>query len=72
VLPKSPIGKAISYALKNWKELCLFTQDGRIRIDNNRSEQTLRKRSTCLNANRHFQVSGVACPDPGWAPTSPP
>jgi len=42
VLPKSPIGKAISYAIKNWKELCLFTEDGRIRIDNNRSEQTLR------------------------------
>jgi transposase len=42
VLPKSPIGKAIAYALKNWTELGRFLEDGRIRIDNNRSENQLR------------------------------
>jgi transposase len=42
VLPKSPIGKAIAYALRNWKELCRYLEDGRLRIDNNRSEQQLR------------------------------
>lgn len=42
VLPKSPIGKAIAYAQNNWKELSRFLEDGRIRIDNNRSENQLR------------------------------
>ena len=37
MLPKSLIGKAIAYALKNWKELCRYVGDPRIRIDNNRS-----------------------------------
>lgn len=41
-LPKSPIGKALGYAQKNWKELCRFLEDGRLRIDNNRSENALR------------------------------
>src|SRR5204862_5672757 len=42
VLPKSPIGKAIAYMLGNWTELVRFLEDGRLRIDNNRSEQQLR------------------------------
>lgn len=42
VLPRSLIGKAIAYALRNWKELCCFVEDPRIRIDNNRSEQQLK------------------------------
>lgn len=42
VLPRSPIGKAMKYAQKNWKELTRFADDGRIRIDNNRSENQLR------------------------------
>jgi len=40
--PKSPIAGAIKYCLKNWEALCLFTTDGRIPIDNNRTERTLR------------------------------
>jgi hypothetical protein len=42
VLPKSPIGKAIGYGIKNWKELSRFLDDGRIRLDNNRSENQMR------------------------------
>jgi hypothetical protein len=42
VMPKSPIGRAIAYALKNWTELQRYLEDGRLRIDNNRSEQQLR------------------------------
>jgi transposase len=40
--PKSPVTGAIKYSLKNWDALCLFTTDGHIPIDNNRSERTLR------------------------------
>ncbi len=40
--PKSLLGKAITYALNNWKALCLFLTDARIPLDNNASEQALR------------------------------
>jgi transposase len=42
VLPKSPIGKAIRYALGQWEELCRFVEDGAIPIDNNATERELR------------------------------
>ncbi len=42
VLPKSPIGRAISYALSNWRALCRYVEDGDLVIDNNLSERTLR------------------------------
>lgn len=35
VLPKSPIGKAINYALSQWDRLTVFIGDGRVPIDNN-------------------------------------
>jgi transposase len=40
--PKSAITGAVRYALKNWDALSLFTTDGNIPIDNNRTERTLR------------------------------
>jgi len=40
--PKSPLAKAINYALNNWKALGLFLTDARIPLDNNASEQALR------------------------------
>lgn len=40
--PKSPIGTAIRYALKNWKELGLFLREPRMPLDNNRAEAALR------------------------------
>ena len=42
VLPKSPLGEAIRYALNQWQSLCLYTTDGDIPIDNNRVERALR------------------------------
>ena len=40
--PKSPMGRAISYATKNWTELTEFLNDPKIPPDNNRSESALR------------------------------
>jgi hypothetical protein len=42
VLPKSSTAKAIRYARNNWKALNVFTTDGRLTIDNNLSERTVR------------------------------
>ena len=42
VLPKSPMGKAIRYALGQWIELGRFLKDGEIPIDNNAAERELR------------------------------
>jgi hypothetical protein len=42
VLPKSQFGKAINYALNQWEALLLYASDGRLEIDNNSSERTLR------------------------------
>lgn len=42
VLPKSPLGGAVTYALNQWQALCRYTEDGRLDIDNNRSERMLR------------------------------
>jgi transposase len=40
--PKSPMGRAIRYALHNHRALTRFTRDARIPPDNNRSESALR------------------------------
>ena len=41
-LPKSPLGAASGYALRNWGALTRYTEDGRLKIDNNGAEQALR------------------------------
>jgi transposase len=41
-LPKSALGKAVSYAQNQWRALRRYTEDGRLSIDNNVSERTLR------------------------------
>ena len=43
VLPKSPMGQAITYALNQWDALCVYTADGNLAIDNNASENALRR-----------------------------
>lgn len=43
VLPKSPMGQAITYALNQWDALCVYTTDGDLAIDNNASENALRR-----------------------------
>ena len=42
VLPKSPIGKAIAYALKRWNKITNYTTQGFLEIDNNRIENAIR------------------------------
>ena len=42
VTPKSATGMAISYTLKQWPKLITFMKDGRIEIDNNRAERSIK------------------------------
>ncbi|MET3322597.1 UNVERIFIED_ORG: hypothetical protein ABIC97_005745 [Peribacillus simplex] len=42
VLPKSALGKAITYCLNQWKHLEAFLLDSRLEIDNNRSERSIK------------------------------
>ncbi len=43
VLPKSPLGKAISYTLRNWKALNRYTEAPWLNIDNNHSERQIKQ-----------------------------
>ena len=40
--PKTPLGNAIGYLLRQWKRLVLFMTDGRLELTNNRVERELR------------------------------
>lgn len=42
VSAKSPTGEALKYIAKYWDGLCLFLQDGRVELDNNAVERTIR------------------------------
>ena len=42
VLPKSPMGQAIAYALRHWEALTRYLEHGFLAIDNNVAELTLR------------------------------
>lgn len=42
VLPKSALGTAVLYTLKNWDALCRYTDAGYLEPDNNYAEQCLR------------------------------
>ncbi len=42
VLPKSPLGQAIQYALNHWDALVRYTSDGNLAIDNNAAERAIR------------------------------
>lgn len=42
VATKSPLGEALKYIAKYWEGLCLFLTDGRIEINNNTVERTIR------------------------------
>jgi transposase len=42
VLPKSLLGKAISYCLAQWNRLVVYLEDGRLSIDNNAAENAIR------------------------------
>ena len=40
--PKSPIGRAMAYSLTHWDKLLRYLDDGRLEIDNNRSERAIK------------------------------
>jgi transposase len=42
VLPQSALGKAINYCLKLWPGLIRFLDDGRLEVDNNLTEQSIK------------------------------
>lgn len=42
LLPKSPLGKAVAYALNHWDGLIRYLSDGRLEIDNNLTEQEIK------------------------------
>ncbi len=41
-LPKSTIGKALGYSIERWKELSIYATDGKLNIDNNPVENSIR------------------------------
>src|SRR5205823_6104176 len=43
VLPKSPMGEAITYALNNWEALKRYTETGFLAIDNNAAEREMKR-----------------------------
>jgi len=64
ILPKSMIRKAIDYTLKLWKGLSAYAQDGRLEIDNNLVENTIRPvalgRKNYLFAGSHDAAQNLA------------
>jgi transposase len=41
-LPKSTIGKALGYTIERWSELMIYASDGKLNIDNNPVENSIR------------------------------
>lgn len=64
VTPASPIGKALAYSLKRWRELTEFIKDGRLEIDNNKIENEIRPialgRKNFLFAGSHESAQRIA------------
>jgi transposase len=42
VLPKSALGTAVTYCRKQWPKLVRFLEDGRLELDNNRAERSIK------------------------------
>ena len=55
LLPKSPIGQAVSYARAQWEALSRYLDDGDLEIDNNLSERVLR---TVAIGRRNWMFAG--------------
>ena len=55
VLPKSPSGAAVRYALNQWEALTRFLDDGELEIDNGATERANRDIAlvpTCINQRK--------------------
>ena len=61
VLPQSPLGKAVNYALAEWEPLNRYLEDGRLEIDNNLTENALRPSCVGKKKNHFF-----GHPEAGW------
>lgn len=65
VFPKSAFGQAIHYCLGQWDKLEAFLRDGRLEIDNNRSERSIKpfvigcKNWLFANTPRGAQASAI-------------
>lgn len=42
VLPKSGLGNALTYCVKQWEKQTIFVKEGRLELDNNRSDERSR------------------------------
>jgi transposase len=42
VLPRSALGKAVTYCLTQWPKLTRFLEDGHLELDNNAAERAMR------------------------------
>lgn len=42
MLPKSALGKAVTYCQNQWAKLLVYLEDGRLEIDNNRAERSIK------------------------------
>ncbi|TAK41010.1 MAG: IS66 family transposase [Saprospiraceae bacterium] len=64
VLPKSPVGQAISYSLNRWKKLGQYLLNGALEIDNNLVENAIRPiaigRKNYLFAGNHEAAQNLA------------
>ena len=64
VTPQSPMGKAIAYTLARWEKLCRYTTDGKLEIDNNWVENSIRPlalgRKNYLFAGSHDSAERAA------------
>ncbi len=64
-LPKTPLGQAVTYCLNQWLPLTNFLKDGRLEIDNNRSERSIkpfvigRKNFLFMKTPRGAQASAI-------------
>jgi hypothetical protein len=64
VLPKSPIGEAVTYAVNQWPSLLVYIRDGRLTIDNGPAEQAVRP--LAVGRNNWLHIGG----DGGVRPTA--
>ncbi|SFV02306.1 IS66 family transposase, partial [Alicyclobacillus macrosporangiidus] len=66
VVPKSALGKAVSYCLNQWPKLVVFLEDGHLELDNNRSERSIkpfvigRKNFLFANTPQGARASAIA------------
>ena len=58
VLPQSPLAEAIKYVFGRWPALNRFLEDGRLELDNNRSERAIRAVAV---GRKNWNVIGKEC-----------